>query len=147
MLVAAVALGGCTTHPPRSTAVDSPDRLGPRIATVAVKTVGTPYRYGGESPSGFDCSGLVYFAYKSIGIDVPRTVEDQYRQAQRVAAKDLRPGDLLFFRLNRRTVSHVGIYLGDQRFVHAPQNGKTVAYGELTTPYWRERLSGAGRFY
>jgi cell wall-associated NlpC family hydrolase len=107
--------------------------------------IGAPYRYGGTSPRGFDCSGLVYYAYRKVGMHTPRTTTEQYRQTKRVQVSHLQPGDLVFFRISQDKVSHVGIYAGDGRFIHAPSSGKSVAYASLHDPYWRVRLTGAGR--
>lgn len=108
--------------------------------------VGVPYRFGGTSPRGMDCSGLVQYAYREAGIRVPRTVADQRRHSFPVSMDELRAGDLLFFRLGGR-ISHVGIYLGQQSFVHAPRTGKRVSVTSLDSSYWKKRLVGAGRFY
>lgn len=107
--------------------------------------LGAPYRYGGSGPRGFDCSGLVYYSYRKAGIAVPRTTGAQYRQSQRVKLSALQPGDLIFFRISRERFSHVGIYAGDGRFIHAPSSGKRVSYALLTDPYWKARVVGAGR--
>ena len=107
--------------------------------------VGTPYRYGGAGPQGFDCSGLVYYSYRKAGIAVPRGTGEQYRQSRRVKLSRLQPGDLIFFRISRDRLSHVGIYAGSGRFIHAPSSGKRVAYASLDNPYWEARVIGAGR--
>ncbi len=112
---------------------------------IARDMLGTPYRYGGASPAGFDCSGLVYYSYRKAGINVPRTSSEQFRQSERVRLSDLRPGDLIFFRLLQDKPSHVGIYTGGGRFIHAPSGGKRVSYASLTDPYWEARVIGAGR--
>jgi len=108
--------------------------------------LGTPYRYGGSSPHGFDCSGLVYYSYRRAGIHVPRTTYAQMNAANRVRLRDLAAGDLLFFRLGRQPVSHVAIYTGDGQFIHAPSSGKRVSYGSMSDVYWKTRLVAAGRF-
>ncbi len=87
------------------------------------------------------------FAYLAAGISVPRTTTDQYRAAREVKVGSIEPGDLLFFRIDSREVSHVGIYAGNGRFVHAPKAGRPVETRPLDDPYYRERLAGAGRFY
>jgi cell wall-associated NlpC family hydrolase len=107
--------------------------------------VGAPYRYGGTSPQGFDCSGLVYYAHRRAGISVPRTTGLQLHGARRVALANVRPGDVLF-ELEGNKVSHVGIYAGAGRFIHAPSTGKKVSYASLRSPFWRSRLISAGRF-
>jgi murein DD-endopeptidase len=118
------------------------------MAMVAKQMVGVRYRYGGHSPSsGFDCSGLIYYSYKRIGLRSPRTTTGLYQQSRPVRPGELRTGDLLFFKLEGKKVSHAGIYLGHNRFVHAPSSGKRVAYAQLSTPYWRDHLIGAGRLY
>lgn len=116
------------------------------VIGTARKMLGAPYRYGGASPAGFDCSGLVRYAYRSVGIRVPRTSSEQFRQAERVTLQGLQPGDLLFFRLSPPKISHVAIYDHDGRFIHAPSPGKRVSYASLDNPYWRKHLVGAGRF-
>ena len=107
--------------------------------------IGRPYRFGGSEPAGgFDCSGLVHYAYRVLGLDLPRTAETQQGATMPVTTASLAVGDLLFFRLGRG-VDHVGIYYGDGRFVHAPSQGKAVTLSRLDEAYWREHLAGAGR--
>lgn len=113
---------------------------------IARTMLGAPYHYGGASPRGFDCSGLVYYSYRKAGIKVPRTTREQYRQSRHVDLDHLRPGDLVFFRISRAKPSHVGIYVGGGRFIHAPSRGKRVSYASLDDPYWKVRVIGAGRF-
>lgn len=154
LLAALLAGAGCASAPPRSPGAtaaaatsSAPAAASARHVGLAVAAgmIGSPYRYGGEDPRGFDCSGLVYFAFRKAGLDVPRTTEAQYRHASAVALPHLEPGDLLFFRLGSRKVSHVGIYAGDARFIHAPSDGKAVSYAAIDDPYWRRRLVGARR--
>jgi len=126
-----------------------PKQAAPVRATVvgtARQMLGAPYRYGGSSPSGFDCSGLVSYVYRSAGVRVPRTSSEQFRQSARVSLQQLQPGDLLFFRLSPPKVSHVAIYDGAGRFIHAPSSGKRVSYASLDNPYWQQHLVAAGRF-
>jgi len=107
--------------------------------------VGRPYKYGGASPSGFDCSGLVHYGYQQAGVTLPRDTS-QLRQASRpVKVSGLRRGDLLFFDQEGKKNSHVGIYLGDGQFVHAPSSGKHVRKDTLDGPYWKKHLSEARR--
>lgn len=119
---------------------------GERIARHALAMRGVPYRYGGMDPSGFDCSGLVHYAYRQAGYTVPRTSQRQFRLSQRVSVDSLAPGDVLFFRLEDK-ISHVAVYTGEGAFVHAPSSGKTVGVANLNNPYWRQHLVAAGRFY
>jgi len=112
----------------------------------AVAQLGTPYRWGGESAQrGFDCSGLTQHAYQAADLALPRTSYQQYRATRRIARDELRPGDLVFFRLNGRRVDHVGIYVGGERFIHAPSKGKTVSFARLDNGYWARRYMGGGR--
>lgn len=137
------ALASCAAPHSR----DTGPRGAPASVAVAETLIGTPYVYGGDSPrQGFDCSGLVYYSHVQAGHDVPRTVLGQYRGSRPVLGRDLRSGDLVFFRTSRQRVSHVGIYLGDGRFVHAPSSGKTVTIGSFDNEYWRTRFIRGGRF-
>ena len=110
------------------------------ILSSAKQALGTPYRYGGETLRGVDCSGLVQMAYAAAGINVPRTADQQF---SRLAERDVaRPGDLLFFG-SGSTATHVGIYLGDRRMIHAPGRGRQVTTTSLELDYWHERFLGA----
>jgi murein DD-endopeptidase len=128
--------------------VDESFNLGDEVALRAIAQVGKPYRYGGADLKGFDCSGLVYFVHHDIGISVPRTASQQYAASTPVNAQKLMPGDLLFFHTSRRKrISHVGIYAGDGRFVHAPQTGGRIEVRELSDDYYSKRFIGAGRLH
>jgi cell wall-associated NlpC family hydrolase len=109
--------------------------------------IGSPYRYGGSGPDTFDCSGLVSYAYSSVGIRLPRTAAQQYAAVKPVPREDLEPGDLVFFRVGGKSVGHVGIYAGNGRLVDAPQTGGRVRVARLDDPWYRERYVGAGRPY
>ena len=117
-----------------------------KVVATARSVLGTRYRYGGDNTDGFDCSGLVSYAYRSIGITVPRSSSEQFRQSIPVPLHILQPVDLLFFRLNPPKISHVAIYDHEGRFIHAPSSGKQVGYASLSNPYWRDHLVAAGRF-
>ena len=111
----------------------------------AIALVGTPYRYGGNTPQGgFDCSGLVYYAYEQAGYRVPRTSQELFRAARKISVDDADPGDLMFFQ-DQTKLSHVGIYLGDGLFVHAPASGQNVAVGSLDSAYYQQHLVAVGR--
>ncbi len=116
------------------------------VVSIAARFIGTPYRYGGDSPQGFDCSGLVFYSFERMGLKVPRTAADQRKAAERVRRDDLEPGDLVFFRSSKGRVDHVGIYAGEGRFIHAPNSGSVVSYAYLDDPYYRSHFVSAGRF-
>src|SRR5262249_27998635 len=119
---------------------------GQKIVTVAEGLIGSPYRFGGETPKGFDCSGLVFYSFEKMGIKVPRTAADQSKAAERVKRDELEPGELVFLRSPKGAIDHVGIYAGEGRFIHAPNAGKVVSYGYLDDPYYRKHFASAGRF-
>jgi hypothetical protein len=118
---------------------------GDTVAGDALTFQGTPYRAAGADPSGFDCSGLVQYVFARHGIAVPRSVAEQFRIGRDVDTDRLEPGDLVFFRINARDVSHVGIAVGGGRFVHAPSERGTVRVSLLGAPYWAKRYAGARR--
>jgi cell wall-associated NlpC family hydrolase len=136
-----VLIAGCGSVP----RTQYPDTGIPVVQT-ARALVGVPYHWGGESPQqGFDCSGLAWYAYRHVGIRLPRTARAQYRYLARVPRDQLVPGDLVFFSVAKGHGLHVGIYVGDGLFVHAPSAGKAVRYSSLSSPYWRAAFLGAGR--
>jgi cell wall-associated NlpC family hydrolase len=142
----ALTVSGCSVAPPLERVQAGADAAH-RAAEQAAKMVGRPYRFGGASPAaGFDCSGLVYFSFRQVGIRLPRSTEDQLRASSPVALSELRHGDLLFFDQEGKKNSHVGIYLGGGRFVHAPSSGKYVRTDELRSSYWKRHLSETRRF-
>lgn len=114
------------------------------VASIAQEQIGVPYRFGGSTPSGFDCSGLVHYAYAGAGVDVPRTTSALWQASRTVALAEARPGDVLFFDIDGKP-SHVGIYLGDGFFVHAPSSGKRVNTLRLDSSWYRDRLLRVGR--
>jgi cell wall-associated NlpC family hydrolase len=113
----------------------------------ALSFVGVNYRRGGESPeTGFDCSGLVRHVFReSLGLALPRTSRDISRLGETIRREELQPGDLVFFNTLRRGFSHVGIYLGEHRFVHAPASGGEVRVEDMRQSYWTKRFNGARR--
>ena len=123
---------------------DAAVREGP--ITHALRALGTRYRYGGASPeTGFDCSGLIAHVFEQAGRAVPRTARAQSRVGTPVKRAHLAPGDLVFYNTRNAPYSHVGMYVGNGRFVHAPKPGARVRIERLDTPYWRTRFNGARR--
>jgi hypothetical protein len=120
---------------------------GEELASLAMHLRGTPYRYGGATREGFDCSGLVFFSHRQLGLTVPRTSRDQAAGAREIKPGKLRRGDLVFFRIGSRNVNHVGIYIGERKFVHAPGAGKPVTVNSLDDEYYEQRFSSAGRYW
>ena len=118
-----------------------------QIAIEALSLVGIRYRYGGNSPEqGLDCSGLVRYVFREAGgTDLPRTSHEMSRSGQHVEKQDLQPGDLVFFNTLNRAFSHVGIYLGNNEFVHAPSAGRNVRVENMDMTYWKTRFNGARR--
>jgi cell wall-associated NlpC family hydrolase len=117
------------------------------IATTALAFQGTPYRSGGADPTGFDCSGLVQYVLGRYGLAWPRVVRDQFAVGTRVSLDDIQPGDLVFFATESREVSHVGIAIGGDRFVHAPNSKGVVRVESLGSEYWSRHFAGARRIY
>jgi cell wall-associated NlpC family hydrolase len=154
-------LAGCASAPePRSPPPPEPSRewdgaggastmrnRGAALAEFALRLRGTPYSYGGATLDGFDCSGLVFYAHRQLGLNVPRTSSDQADQATSIKPRKLQRGDLVFFKINSRKVNHVGIYVGEHRFVHAPGAGKPVTTNSLDDEFYATRFFSAGRFW
>ncbi len=138
--LALLALGGCSSAP-KQPAADA----GASAARHALAMRGKPYRAGGNSRRGFDCSGLVQYSYAQVNMRLPRSTEDQWASSRAVPRKEIRPGDLLFFHQEGKRNSHVAIYVGNNRFVHAPSSGKQVTTASLTDRYWSQHFSGARR--
>jgi cell wall-associated NlpC family hydrolase len=147
----AFILHGCATFEPPAPAtapVQAPPRAERSEALLqALLSLGVDYRYGGNSPAtGFDCSGLVAHVYKEAwGIRLPRDTRSQSQAGVPVSLAELRAGDLVFYDTMKRPYSHVGIYMGDGKFVHAPKTGAQVRVESLKSAYWSQRFNGARR--
>lgn len=139
LLVAVACVGPRSVAPPAATG-------GAAAARTAQAMVGAPYRYGGASPAGFDCSGLVVYSYAVAGVSgLPRSAASLERASTPIPLEDLEPGDLLFFRMSGAKTSHVAMYVGNDAFVHAPSGGKRVERVGFDHAYWGPRLDRAGR--
>lgn len=122
--------------------------IGEEVVEFAKQYIGTPYVYGGSSPSGFDCSGFVYYVYKNFGITLNRVAADQSKNGYVVDRSELMPGDILLFsRTLDGYITHVGIYVGDNQFIHSPQTGKSVEIVSLSSGYYNYGYVGARRIF
>ena len=129
-----------------STATVPSSAIGEKLVAGAKQYLGVPYVYGGASPSGFDCSGLVYYLLKGMGYSPYRSARDQYKMGTYVAKADLQPGDLVFFQNTAGSgISHVGIYVGNGKFIHSPHTGSVVSYAVLYSTYYTNHYYGARR--
>lgn len=138
-------LGACAT-PGRTPEHISGARMND-VALYALSLADTPYRYGGSSgDNGFDCSGFVQHVYlNTLGIKLPRTSTEISRVGEPLDSDQLHPGDLVFFNTRQQPFSHVGIYVGEERFVHSPSSGKAIMMASMREKYWRSRYNGARR--
>jgi len=118
-----------------------------RIVDIATRSLGTRYRYGGRNPkTGFDCSGLMHYVHKQgLGINIPRTAAEQRDQSRSIKYSQLKPGDMLFFKTGKRT-DHVGVYIGDRKFIHASTGSRRVKVAKMDTAYWHQRFVKFGTF-
>ncbi|NML29928.1 C40 family peptidase [Paraburkholderia antibiotica] len=117
------------------------------VVVGALNMIGVRYRWGGNTPdSGLDCSGFVRYVFQdTLGLALPRRAEEMSRMGEKVRVSELKPGDLVFFNTMRRTFSHVGIYIGDNKFVHSPSTGSTIRVDDMDDGYWEKRFTGARR--
>ncbi len=153
LFILILSLGACSGEPSlREAAASTPPEARPapardELVQQALAAVGASYRRGGESRErGFDCSGLVVHVYKeAFGLSLPHNALAQSKVGRPVSAGDLQPGDLVFYNTRNRRYSHVGLYLGDGRFVHAPKPGAAVRVERMSTGYWTRRYDGARR--
>jgi cell wall-associated NlpC family hydrolase len=136
----ALALAACSSAPKQPDA-----EVGARAARHALEMQGTPYRPGGNTARGFDCSGLVQYSYAQVNKRLPRNTEGLWSSSRAISRSDIRPGDLLFFHQEGKRNSHVAIYVGNGRFVHAPSSGKRVSTASLNDRYWSRHFSAARR--
>lgn len=143
-LLAALLLAGCVSarYPP------TPESTALRRGVVldALGQIGRPYRYGGTSPDGFDCSGLVQYVFSQQGLKLPRTTRDQHGAGDVIDLDEAEPGDLLFYSFSRTgRIDHVALYLGDGQAVHAPASGRSVIVAPVAQRWWMDRYVDAVR--
>jgi cell wall-associated NlpC family hydrolase len=122
------------------------DTLRTSLVSHARKYMGVRYQYSQSNENGFDCSGYVKYVYGNFGYSLPRSSFDQYKQSRHVKAVEALPGDLVFFVTRGKKVSHVGIYLGDNQFIHSPSKGKSVSVSNLDEGYYKKHLAGFGTY-
>ncbi len=149
-LLLALVLAGCASAPNRAPetstrSIRASAEMSDDAATHALKMVGRPYKYGGSTPAGFDCSGLIQYSYGKAGLALPHGTDKLRSVTRTIKTSDLRRGDVLFFNQEGKRYGHAGIYLGNGRFVHAPSSGKSVRTDALDAPYWKRHLSEARR--
>lgn len=157
--VIALAAAGCASsgagprpfpgQPPASSAATGPRPAGlsEEVVRAALSLRGTPYRNGGSTPGGFDCSGFVWYVFGQEGVALPRTVAEQWRVGRTVRRDRLEPGDLVFFDTGGRPASHVGIAVDGDSFVHAPSSRGEVRVERISSSYWSRRYVGGRRLY
>jgi cell wall-associated NlpC family hydrolase len=137
---------GVVRAEPEAASMPVPPAPGTEVADFAEQYVGSPYRWGGATPAGFDCSGFVMWVYSQFGVDLPHNEIGQLNSGPRIGPDDLEPGDVLVFSNTYRSgLSHTGIYVGDGRFVHAADERHGVVISNLWDGYWGPRLVGASR--
>ncbi len=140
--------GGASARPPEPAGVlpgMAPGADGYAIAGTALALRGSPYRNGGSDPSGFDCSGFIWYVFGQHGVRVARTVGEQFRDGTEISSDAVQPGDLIFFTTQGTGVSHVGMAIGGDEFVHAPSTRGEVRVERLSAAYWSARYVGARR--
>ena len=132
------------TPPSNSVSYNGSSEKRAAVLEYAAQFLGTPYVYGGSTPSGFDCSGFTSYVFKNTVGSIPRVAQAQFDATTRVSMDELLPGDLVFFGSSASSISHVGIYVGDNQFIHSPHTGDVVKYDSLTGSY-ASRFQGGGR--
>jgi cell wall-associated NlpC family hydrolase len=145
LFVTVLLAGACAARTPRVLPPAPPSTAPPQVVVVAESLIGTPYRTAGTTPDGFDCSGFTQYVYRDAGIALPRSVLEQYALGAPVGRDEIRAGDLVFFAIDGTTVSHVGLAVGPDRFVHAPSSRGYVREESLSISYWDSRFRGARR--
>jgi cell wall-associated NlpC family hydrolase len=125
--------------------IDRTQHPSDQVCDMALSFLGVPYAYGGTTPKGFDCSGLVQYVYREVGVNLPRTARNQSRSGRTTTLRTMLRGDLIFFRIDRDIISHVGIYVGKGQFVHAPGTGKHIRIDSIDNGWWRQRVKAVRR--
>jgi len=144
LLISSASYSGCTSTANKKVSLPNtlPGTKRDAIVKTAEKYIGVRYKFGGMDPSGFDCSGYSSYVYQLNGITLAHSAQQQYANGKRIGIKNAKPGDLVFFRITGWKISHVGIYLGDYLFIHAPSRGKSVSVEDMRKDYWNKRYAG-----
>ena len=147
MKAVAVVATGLSLSLGSTSAMAGDDGFAQKLLGKAMLLIGVKYRFGGTNPeTGLDCSGYVQYVYKSsVGVNLPRTAAEQARMGERVATSEVRPGDMVFFNTRGFNNSHVGIYVGNGMFVHAPNSRSRVRFDSLESGYWKTKFTGVRR--
>lgn len=138
-LLAVLLLAGCASFS-GGRSDEEIERIRQSVVVDALGQIGRPYRYGGSTPDGFDCSGLVHYVYGQSGMKLPRSSREQSRIGEDIDLDDAQPGDLLFYSFGGGRVDHVAIYLGDGQAVHAPASGRQVIVAPVAQKYWMKKF-------
>lgn len=147
ILITALSLISCSPSHRTSWPYVFPGTKRYSIVKTAEKYLGVRYKFGGGDPSGFDCSGYSSYVYKLNGLLLPHSAQQQFANGKRIGIKKAKPGDLVFFRTSGWKISHVAIYMGDYRFIHAPSRGKSVSFDDIRKDYWRKRYAGTVTYF
>ena len=147
MKAVAVVATGLSLSLGSTSAMAGDDGFAQKLLGKAMQLIGVKYRFGGTNPeTGLDCSGYVQYVYKSsVGVNLPRTAAQQAQMGERVATSEVRPGDMVFFNTRGFSNSHVGIYVGNGMFVHAPNSRSRVRFDTLESGYWKTKFTGVRR--
>jgi murein DD-endopeptidase len=143
--IAGLLFAGCASAPTKHVTGYSAS-AGDKAADAALTMIGRPYKFKGDTPGGFDCSGLVRYSYLTAGMDVPHSTGALKNNTQSVGLRNARKGDLLFFVQEGKKYSHVGVYVGNDQFVHAPSTGGFVRKDSIADPYWKQHYLDTRRF-
>jgi len=143
--ITGLVLAGCASAPTKHVTGYSAS-VGEKAAQTALTMIGRPYKFTGDTPAGFDCSGLVRYSYLTAGMDVPHSTNALKNSTRSVGLKNARKGDLLFFVQEGKKYSHVGIYAGNGHFIHAPSTGGHVRTDSIDDPYWLKHYLDTRRF-
>ena len=149
LLIISAFYFGCTFATARKMSLPNtiPGTKRHAIVKTAEKYIGVKYKFGGDDPSGFDCSGYSSYVYKEHGLIIPHSAQQQYANGKRIGIKKAQPGDLVFFRITGWKISHVSIYLGDYKFIHAPSRGKNISVDDMKKDYWNKRYAGTVTYF